>query len=44
VVAPEFWLYVLGALFIAVTLFMPQGILGLWSKARQAWLSRGASS
>ena len=44
VVAPEFWLYVLGALFIAVTLFMPQGILGLWNKARQAWLSRRASS
>ena len=44
VVAPEFWLYVLGALFIAVTLFMPQGILGLWNKARQAWLSKGASS
>ena len=44
VVAPEFWLYVLGALFIAVTLFMPQGVLGLWNKVRQAWLSRGASS
>jgi urea transport system permease protein len=41
VVAPEFWLYVLGALFIAVTLFMPQGVLGLWTKARQAWLSKG---
>ncbi len=26
---PEFWLYVLGALFIAVTLFLPQGIVGL---------------
>lgn len=44
VVAPEFWLYVLGALFIAVTLFMPQGLLGLWHKARLAWKSkRGAS-
>ena len=28
VVAPEVWLYVLGALFIAVTLFLPQGIVG----------------
>ncbi len=28
VVAPEFWLYFLGALFIAVTLFLPQGIVG----------------
>jgi urea transport system permease protein len=27
--APEYWLYVLGALFIAVTLFLPQGVAGL---------------
>ena len=26
---PEFWLYFLGALFILVTLFLPQGIVGL---------------
>jgi urea transport system permease protein len=26
---PEFWLYFLGALFIAVTLFLPNGIIGL---------------
>ena len=26
---PEFWLYVLGAMFIAVTLFLPHGIVGL---------------
>ncbi|KAF1022507.1 MAG: hypothetical protein GAK30_01094 [Paracidovorax wautersii] len=26
---PEVWLYFLGALFIAVTLFLPQGIVGL---------------
>jgi urea transport system permease protein len=31
---PEFWLYVLGALFIAVTLFMPQGVVGLVRKLR----------
>ncbi len=29
VAAPEFWLYFLGALFIAVTLFLPHGIVGL---------------
>ena len=29
---PEYWLYVLGLLFIGVTLFMPQGIVGLLSK------------
>ena len=26
---PEFWLFFLGALFIAVTLFLPDGIVGL---------------
>jgi urea transport system permease protein len=26
---PEVWLYALGAMFIAVTLFLPQGIVGL---------------
>ncbi len=26
---PEIWLYFLGALFIAVTLFLPQGLIGL---------------
>jgi urea transport system permease protein len=26
---PEFWLYVLGALFIGVTLFLPNGVVGL---------------
>ncbi len=31
---PEFWLYFLGALFIAVTLFLPQGVVGLVKKWR----------
>ncbi|MCK6425811.1 MAG: urea ABC transporter permease subunit UrtC [Burkholderiaceae bacterium] len=31
-VFPEFWLYFLGALFIAVTLFLPNGIVGLVGK------------
>jgi urea transport system permease protein len=34
--APDYWLFFLGGLFVAVTLLMPQGILGLlrkgWSK------------
>jgi urea transport system permease protein len=34
VAAPEIWLYFLGALFIAVTLFMPNGLVGL---VRQYW-------
>ena len=32
---PEFWLYFLGALFIAVTLFLPQGIVGLLRRRRR---------
>jgi urea transport system permease protein len=30
--APEFWLYFLGALFILVTLFLPQGVVGFIQK------------
>ena len=33
---PEYWLYFLGALFIAVTLFLPNGIVGLVKN----WASR----
>jgi urea transport system permease protein len=33
VTAPEFWLYFLGALFIAVTLYFPQGLVG-WLQQR----------
>ena len=29
VASPEYWLYFLGALFIAVTLFLPDGVVGL---------------
>jgi len=31
---PEFWLYFLGTLFIAVTLFLPNGVVGLIKKWR----------
>ena len=31
---PEFWLYFLGALFIVVTLFLPQGVIGLVRRLR----------
>jgi urea transport system permease protein len=35
---PEFWLYFLGALFIGVTLYLPDGVVGLVKKleGRQA--------
>jgi urea transport system permease protein len=37
---PEFWLFALGGLFVAVTLFLPRGIVGLleriaWPKPRK---------
>jgi urea transport system permease protein len=31
---PDLWLYFLGALFIAVTLFLPKGVVGLVSQWR----------
>jgi urea transport system permease protein len=34
-VFPEFWLYFLGALFIAVTLFLPHGIVGLFRRKKE---------
>ncbi|MEG0975396.1 MAG: urea ABC transporter permease subunit UrtC [Comamonas sp.] len=39
VAAPEYWLYVLGALFIVVTLLMPGGLIRLPAQIRQ-WLSK----
>jgi urea transport system permease protein len=35
---PEFWLFALGGLFVAVTLFLPKGVLGLWDQ----WQARRA--
>jgi urea transport system permease protein len=42
-VLPEAWLYVLGALFIAVTLFLPRGLAGLVDTARRVWQQRRGS-
>jgi urea transport system permease protein len=35
VIYPEFWLYFLGAMFIGVTLFLPNGVVGLVKKLRE---------
>ena len=32
---PEYWLFALGLLFILSTLFLPQGIAGLWAKLKR---------
>ena len=36
VAAPDTWLYVLGGLFIGVTLFLPGGVVSLWQRVRGA--------
>jgi urea transport system permease protein len=36
---PQYWLFVLGAIFVLVTLFLPQGIAGL---VRKLWAKRAA--
>ena len=30
--APEYWLFILGGMFVAVTLFLPRGLVGLFGK------------
>jgi urea transport system permease protein len=32
---PEYWLFFLGFLFIAVTLWLPDGVVGLWRRLRE---------
>jgi urea transport system permease protein len=39
---PEYWLYFLGTLFVAVTLFLPQGLIGLVSIVRRKLAHRNA--
>jgi urea transport system permease protein len=41
---PEYWLFFLGTLFIVATLYLPQGVVGLWFKlrARLAGVATGA--
>jgi urea transport system permease protein len=39
---PEYWLYFLGALFVLVTLFLPQGVVGLLGKLKGRTGRKGA--
>ncbi len=41
---PEWWLFALGGLFVVVTLFMPKGIVGLFSKVRSRKDKEGSSA
>ena len=41
--APEYWLYILGGLFVIVTLFFPKGLVGIPEQIRglrRRWLTR----
>ncbi len=35
VAAPEYWLLILGGLFIVVTLFLPKGVVGLFDRFKK---------
>ena len=41
---PELWLFALGGLFIASTLFLPRGIVGLWDRWQAMRATRRAPS
>ncbi len=40
---PEYWLFFLGLLFIGVTLFLPEGVVGLMSRLRARLRGKGAT-
>ena len=37
---PELWLFGLGGLFIAVVMFFPNGLAGVWSEKLEPWLTK----
>ncbi|WP_252272684.1 urea ABC transporter permease subunit UrtC [Pseudomonas subflava] len=37
---PELWLYLMGGLFIAVVMYFPNGLAGLWDSHGKRWLTR----
>ena len=40
---PELWLYLMGGLFIAVVMYFPNGLAGLWESHGRKWLGRFGS-
>jgi urea transport system permease protein len=42
---PESWIFMLGALFVLVTLYLPQGLAGLVQQFKaKGWLQRRAAA
>lgn len=37
---PELWLYLMGGLFIAVVMYFPNGLAGVWETQSRKWLAR----
>ncbi|HBD39227.1 MAG TPA: urea ABC transporter permease subunit UrtC, partial [Cupriavidus sp.] len=36
----EYWLFLLGAMFVLVTLYLPDGVVGLWRRLRDRRTSK----
>jgi urea transport system permease protein len=36
---PELWLYLMGGLFIAVVMYFPNGLAGLWESHGRKWVA-----
>ncbi|MCS3467559.1 urea transport system permease protein [Pseudomonas sp. JUb42] len=41
---PELWLYLMGGLFIAVVMYFPNGLAGLWESHGRKWLAQISKS
>lgn len=41
---PEYWLFFLGAVFVLVTLYMPDGVVGLWKRLLNRMRSKGGQA
>ncbi len=41
---PESWLIILGALFVVVVLFLPNGLVGWWAQMKSKWNQRASST
>jgi urea transport system permease protein len=37
---PELWLFLMGGLFIAVVMYFPNGVAGLWESHGKKWLAK----